>query len=83
MCLIKYKVNVLNKVTASSEMRETSFIFIKAGFTALVYWFAFSELNLDSRRFAQRKVDGSAVSAYLSQAVVIEVLSDHGLCHKS
>lgn len=49
MCLIKYKVNVLNKVTASSEMQETSFIFIKAGFTALVYWFAVSELNLDSR----------------------------------
>jgi hypothetical protein len=49
MCLIKYKVNVLNKVTASSKMQETSFIFIKAGFTAVVYWFAFSELNLDSR----------------------------------
>ena len=26
MCLIKHKVNVLNKVTASSEMQETSFI---------------------------------------------------------
>lgn len=49
MCLIKYKVNVLNKVTASSKMQETSFIFIKSGFTALVYWFEFSELNLDSR----------------------------------
>lgn len=49
MCLIKYTVNVLNKVMAQSEMWGTCFIFIKGGFIALVYWFMFSELNLVSR----------------------------------
>lgn len=75
MYLIKCNGSALKNVPAKSEMWGTCFIFIKVGFIALVYWFMFSELNLVSRSFAQRRAAGQYVLALPASGAVILVLT--------